>query len=152
MSDPNIISRAEKVLKAQQAYQTIISSPVTAGNQQAAFIALKRFFEALEVPNIDELLQLPPEAPNLPAEDENALFLQNKFSKVYPNQNHAEHIAVHDSLVNGAYGGQLTTDSMRMIDAHKREHLAFMYSQDVASEKALKNAQALSTAAQAMRL
>lgn len=152
VSDPNIISRAEKVLKAQQAYQTIISSPVTAGNQKAAFISLKRYFEALEIPNIDELMQSLPEPPDLPPEEENGEFLKNKTSKVYPQQNHSEHLVVHDSLINGAYGGQLTPDSLKMVDAHKREHISFMYMADTTSNRAHVNAQALAVAAQAGRL
>lgn len=141
VSDPNIISRAEKVLKAKQAYELTMSNPLTANNPQAIYISLKSYYEALEISNVNELLQPPPEPPDLAAEDENAQFLMAKPSKVYIQQDHMYHIRVHESLKNGVYKEQIPKEGITILEQHIQEHISMRYMQDVQMEKALQGSE-----------
>jgi chaperonin GroES len=127
VSDPNITSRAEKVLKAQQVYQTTLSNPLTAQNPTVIYEATKRYYEALEIPNIPAIL--PPIQPpqDLSPQEENSGFLSEKAAQALPNQDHLAHIAEHDSFRDGVFGGELTAIGKRMLENHRREHVSFVY-------------------------
>lgn len=127
VSDPNITSEAEKIMKAEQALKNIIELDPQNGN--AIFAARKRYFEALGVPNISELLQPPPPPPDLPQEEENAAMITERPATVLPNQDHLHHLDVLEDLITGAYSGQLTPTAKKLVEAHKRDHIAGHYLQ-----------------------
>lgn len=128
VSDPTITSRTEKIVKAQQVVQDIRSNPLTANNAKANYEATKRFYEALDVANIEELLQ-ETDPPDLSPEEEGAGFLAEKPGTVLPKQDHGHHIEVHQALLQGPFGEQLTSVGKKLLDQHMREHIAQMYLQ-----------------------
>lgn len=142
VSDPMITSRAEKVMKAQTAYQLTLTSPLTASNQNAIFEAQKALYEALEIPNWSSILQPPPPPPDLSPEDENAQMIQEKPVTALPHQDHLHHIGVHDQFVNGEFGMELSPTTKQLLQQHRQQHLAGLYMQQV-QEQQIANAKAL---------
>jgi hypothetical protein len=101
VADPNIFSSAQRIAQGQTVLQTVMQTGV--GNIQKA---VRRFFDALRVPDVDELI--PPEAePQAydPVGEIQAMFM-GKPIKVLPEQAHVMHIKVLGAFVqNPQYGG-----------------------------------------------
>jgi hypothetical protein len=129
VSDPNIVSRAEKILKAQQTYELTLSSPITGRNGDAITKAQRRLYEALEVSNIDELLLPPGPPPDISPEEENAGIIQQSPATALPHQDHQYHMATHEELVNGPFAEELTPEAKKLLQQHIQQHVAFMYLQ-----------------------
>ena len=127
VSDPNITSRAEKILKAQQVKQEIMSNPLTSNNEKAIYVATRKLFEALDVQNIDELFPPPPEPQDIPPIEENSMIITEKTPTPLPQQDHAEHIQVHTNLGEGAFGSQLSPQAKNILEYHIKEHLGMLY-------------------------
>lgn len=136
--DPAITSKAEKVMKAQAVVQDVRGNPMTASNQQANFEATKRYYKALEVENIDQLLQSP-EPPDLSPEEENAGFLTEKPATVLPKQDHVHHLQVLSEFQEGSFAESLTPTGKKLAEQHSQEHIAELYLQEE-QEKAETNA------------
>lgn len=132
VSDPNITSTAEKIMKAEQALKNV--TQFDGGNAQALFNARKRFFEALEVPNISELLVPPPPPPDLAPEEENAAMIAERPATVLPQQDHMHHLEVLEDLISGAYAGQLTSTAKKLVERHRLDHVAAHYLQTKQSQ------------------
>lgn len=127
VSDPNITSAAEKIMKAEQALKNIVE--LDPQNANALFVARKHYFESLDIPNISEYLQPPPEPPDLAPEEENAAMLMERPATVLPQQDHLHHLDVLEDLITGTYSGQLTPTAKKLVEGHKREHIAGSYLQ-----------------------
>jgi len=125
VADPTITSQAEKVLKAQQVYQDVMQTQ--AGNQNVVFAARRRYYEALEVPNIGEVMQPPPEPPDLSPQEENANMINFKPATALPKQDHLSHLAALDEIENGVFADQLENETKKLLERHRREHIAFLY-------------------------
>lgn len=101
VADPNIFSSAQRIAQGQTVLQTVMQTGV--GNIQKA---VRRFFDALRVPDVDELI--PPEAePQAydPVGEIQAMFM-GKPVKVMPEQMHVMHCQVLGAfLQNPQYGG-----------------------------------------------
>jgi len=133
VSDPNITSTAEKIMKAEQALKNVIE--LDPQNTEAVYITRKRYFEALEIPNVDMLLKPPPPPPDMAQEEENALMLMEKPATVLPHQDHLHHLEVLEDLISGAYASQLTPTSKKLVERHRLEHVAGHYLQTKGVQK-----------------
>ena len=91
VSDPNIFSTAQRIAQAQAVLQMAQSAP----DMHNMYEAYKRMYEAIRIPNIDEILMKPEEAPRLDPIDENMSVMYGKSIKAFPEQDHDSHIAVH---------------------------------------------------------
>jgi len=127
VSDPEIVSKAERVLKAQQIWEITLSSPVTAQNQAAVTAAQMRLYQALDVDRPQELLPPPPEPPDLPPEEENAGFFTEQPAKALPQQDHQHHLGVHTSFKESLFVDKLSPTGRRYLDQHIQEHLGLLY-------------------------
>ncbi len=127
VSDPNITSTAEKIMKAEQALKNVLQ--LDPSNTTAIYNARKRYFEALEISNIGELLMPPPQAPDLPQEEENAMMLTNKPATVLPHQDHLHHLTILEDLLTGDYAAQLTPVAKKLVESHRLDHVAAHYIQ-----------------------
>ncbi len=134
VSDPTITSRAEKIAKQQQVVQDIRTNPLTANNPEANFIATKRYYEILEVQDIDALLK-PPVPPDLSPEEENAGFIMQKPATVLPKQNQQWHLQVLQTFLQGDFAQQLTPEGRQLAEQHGREHMAQLYLQQAKLEQ-----------------
>ena len=141
VSDPNISSRAEKLIKSQQVMQSVMTNPLSAQDPQAIYSATKQFYEAMEVTNIDAILPKPPEEPppppDLPPQEENAMALKETGTPALPQQDHVYHIDAHRTFLESSWQQELTPQGKKVMEAHIREHLAFAYMIEQAAQAEL---------------
>lgn len=129
VADPNISSKAEKVMAAKQVLDDTLSNPLTANNQNSIYEATKRYYEAAAVPEIDKLLAPPPAPLDLSPEEENSNIIMEKPATALPQQDHLHHLDIHEDLITGVYATTLSPAAKNLIEQHKREHLAGHYMQ-----------------------
>jgi chaperonin GroES len=138
VSDPTIMSKAEKLLIAQQLLQDVRTNPATAQNPNAVFAATRRYYEALGVPNVGEILQPPPPPPNLTPEEENAGFFLEKQANILEEQDHAWHLQIHQIFLEQEqiFSGKLTPEGNRLAEMHVQETISKLYLQAKQKEMA----------------
>jgi len=137
VSDPSIISKSEKVSMAQAVMQDIRGNPRTAQDQEADFSATKRFYEALQVPNIPELLKPPPPPPDLNPEQENANFFMEQAANVLPQQDHQWHLSIHRAFLeqDTLFSNELTPQGKKQAEQHVQATIAALYMKQREQEK-----------------
>jgi hypothetical protein len=137
VSDPAIISRSEKVMKAQQLLQDVRTNPLTAQNQEANFQATKRFYEALEIQNIPEILKPPPPPPDVQPEQENANFFTEQPANVLPQQDHQWHLQIHKAFLeqDQLFSNELTPQGKKFAEQHVQATIGALYMQKRQQEK-----------------
>ena len=125
VSDPNIFSTAQRIAQAQAVLQMAQSAP----DMHNMYEAYKRMYEAIRIPNIDEILMKPEEAPRLDPIDENMSVMYGKSIKAFPEQDHDSHIAVHmQFLQDPSLAGNPGAAGMQpVLIAHIAEHVALLY-------------------------
>ena len=123
VSDPNIISRAERVIKAEQLKQDVQTNPLTSGNQESLYVATRRYYESLDIPNIDEVLKPPPKPQDIPPIEENALMIKEQTPNVLPQQDHLLHMSIHEDLLIGTFKDQISLQTKKIVEFHQKEHL-----------------------------
>ncbi len=128
VSEPLLINRQEKINKANIVLQNILQNPVTVNDINKQRKAYETLYKALEIPDYQTFLPEPPPPPqDIPPQEENALFLQEKDSVVLPDQDHADHIVQHEEFLESSFAEQLTPTGTRMLEAHKRDHYSYLY-------------------------
>ena len=125
VSDPNIFSSAQRIAQAQSVLQMAQSAP----EMHDMYEAYKRMYEAIRIPNIDEILLKPEDAPRLDPIDENMAIMYGKPIKAFPEQDHDSHIAVHMQFIQDpSLGGNPGAQAMQpILIAHIAEHVALLY-------------------------
>ena len=102
VSDPNIFSTAQRIAQAQAILQMATSAP----QLHDVYEAYRRMYEAIRIPNIDEILEKPAEAPRMDPIDENMSVMYGKPIRAFPEQDHDSHIACpHAILQDPSLGG-----------------------------------------------
>jgi hypothetical protein len=127
VSDPNIFSTAQRIAQAQAILQMAQSAP----QLHDLYEAYKRMYEAIRIPNIDEILVKPEEAPRTDPIDENMSIMYGKPIKAFPEQDHEAHIAVHIQFMQDpSLAGNPAAQTMQpILIAHIAEHVALLYRQ-----------------------
>jgi hypothetical protein len=125
VSDPNIFSTAQRIAQAQAVMQMAQSAP----DMHDMYEAYKRMYEAIRIPNIDEILKKPEDAPRLDPIDENMSVMYGKPIKAFPDQDHDSHIAVHMQFIQDpSLAGNPGAAAMQpVLIAHIAEHVALLY-------------------------
>ena len=125
VSDPNIFSTAQRIAQAQAVLQMAQSAP----EMHDMYAAYKRMYEAIRIPNIDEILVKPEDAPMLDPIDENMSIMYGKPIKAFIEQDHDSHIAVHmQFLQDPSLAGNPGAAGMQpILVAHVAEHIALLY-------------------------
>ena len=125
VSDPNIFSTAQRIAQAQAVLQMAQSAP----EMHDMYAAYKRMYEAIRIPNIDEILVKPADAPMLDPIDENMSIMYGKPIKAFIEQDHDSHIAVHmQFLQDPSLAGNPGAAGMQpILVAHVAEHIALLY-------------------------
>jgi chaperonin GroES len=129
VADPTITSRAEKLIKAKEAYTLGIQDPLIANNLESRYELLKNLYEALEIQNISEILVKPEpqEPPDLRPEQEEAEFLAERAVQPLPTQDHIAHLQSHEAFAQSEWAAQLTPQGKKLLEGHMRETLALFY-------------------------
>ena len=125
VSDPNIFSTAQRIAQAQAVLQMAQAAP----QLHDMYEAYKRMYEAIRIPNIDEILKEPKEAPRIDPIDENVSVLYGKPIRAFPEQDHESHIAVHIQFMSDpSLAGNPGAKTMQpILVAHIAEHVALLY-------------------------
>lgn len=91
VSDPNIFSQQQRIAIAQGVLQLSDTAPDLYDRREAH----KRMLEAMRVPDVEKVLPPPPDIPRRDPVSENAAAMLGGPLKVFMDQNHDAHIAVH---------------------------------------------------------
>jgi hypothetical protein len=127
VSDPTITSKAEKLIKAQTVYQSVMQDPEATPENR--YNAKKKFYEASEVQNVDLYVTKPKpiEPPDLDPVEENALFIQDKDSIVLEIQDHADHNEEHQIFSDSLWGQEITPQGKKLLEHHMMVHKSYQY-------------------------
>lgn len=127
VSDPNIFSTAQRIAQAQSILQMANAAP----QLHNIYEAYKRMYEAIRIPNIDQILVEPKEAVRLDPIDENLSVMYGKPIRAFPEQDHDSHIAVHMQFMQDpSLAGNPGAAAMQpLLIAHIAEHVALLYRQ-----------------------
>ena len=125
VSDPNIFSSAQRIAQAQAILQMAQSAP----EMHDMYAAYKRMYEAIRIPNIDEILKKPEDAPRMDPIDENMAIMYGKPIRAFIEQEHEAHIAVHMQFIKDpSLAGNAGAAAMQpILIAHIAEHVALLY-------------------------
>ena len=125
VSDPNIFSTAQRIAQAQ----AILEMAKAAPQLHDMYEAFKRMYEAIRIPNIDEILKKPEEAVQMDPIDENMSVMYGKPIRAFVEQDHDSHIAVHMQFMQDpSLGGNPGAQQMQpILIAHIAEHIALLY-------------------------
>jgi chaperonin GroES len=144
VSDPSITSRAEKMIKAKQEYEVGIGNPMIQNDPEAMYELTYSFYEAMEEDRIDRIVKKPkppPPPPDLSQIEENALFLQEKYTKPLQHQDHIQHLQIMEEFLASPWIGQLTPQGKKLVQMHKEETLSFAYLAEKQKEQQLMQAE-----------
>ena len=128
VSDPNIFSTAQRIAQAQAILEMANSAP----ELHDRYNAYKRMYEAIRIPNIEEVLKEPDEAVRLDPIDENMSVMYGKAIRAFPEQDHQAHISVHMQFMQdpSLAGNPVAQQTMGpILTAHIAEHIALLYRQ-----------------------
>jgi chaperonin GroES len=105
--DPKYATRSQKLAKAQAEVDFVLQFPLTAQNPKSLYLAGRRYLEALDVENIDEVLPQPsvPEPARIDDQNlENAYYImppdKRPLFDVFPDQDHVKHIQMIDKFIS----------------------------------------------------
>lgn len=131
--DPKFATQTQKVARAQSELQATLQNPVNQGRPQVYDAAFKRYLEALDVDNIEELIPPQPQVENFDDQQvENMWFLMPKEARplfdVFPDQNHQQHLMELQQFAN-EFGKELLPDQQEDLMKHHMKHQAYLYGQ-----------------------
>lgn len=134
VTDPNISSNTQRIQQAQALDQTATAHPDLFTPKKRAAIIM-RLFEALKIPDIEEI---EPEADTpmyVDAVTENGLILKGKMVRTYMTQDDDAHLAIHRHGAATAAASPMDPATQQMVMAafgvHIRDHMAQQYRKQI---------------------
>lgn len=122
VSDPNTFSSTQRIAQAQAMMQLAKEFP----QYHNQYNALRRMYEAMRIPNYEEVLTDPKEGIRRDAVTENAMIALGRPVKAFPDQDHMAHITVLDDFFRRLPPEQQEQFFMPYI-SHRAEHTALFY-------------------------
>ena len=133
VSDPRIFSSAQRIALAQSVYQLAMQSPDMDRRE-----ATRRLLVAMNVPDPDALMPPEDEAQPLDPVSENAVMMVGRPIKVFPHQDDAAHIKVHEALIPMLQASGVDPKEIEQragpLMAHLTEHRAQLYRKTLAQQ------------------
>ena len=136
VSDPNASTMAQRIMQYQAALQLAQQAP----NMYDLPLLHRQMMELIGIPNADKVVPMPDEVPPKDPVTENQAMMTQEPVKVYEYQDHDAHMRVHMVLKNDPQMAQQVQNSpaggaiMGALDAHVREHLAFVFRRQIEEE------------------
>ena len=133
VSDPNIFSQAQRIALAQTGLQLAQQAPNIIDTKEA----YRRFLQSLNIPDYQDLIIEDEETPRRDPVSENMALLNGKPIKVFEDQDHQAHIAVHQQfMMDPRFGGnpQAREVLYPLMMAHLGQHMAYLYQQQMQSQ------------------
>ena len=131
VSDPNTFSSTQRIAQAQAMMQMATQFP----QYHDQYAALRRMYEAIRMPNYDEILKDPEGGTRRDAVTENAMLMLGRPIKAYEDQDHMAHITVLDDWFKRIPPEQQQQFFMPYV-AHRAEHSAYYYRTMIQSQMA----------------
>lgn len=134
-ADPNLSSSTHRIAVAQATYQLYKEDPQEFKGRKV----IERVLQAMKVPEYEELLADTDIKTPLDPVAENQAILTGRMIRVFPEQDHAAHIAVHLALAQnpGFLANpmlqQQTPQILAAMQAHIAAHLAGLHASQVTS-------------------
>ena len=136
VSDPNASTMSQRIMQYQAAMQLAQQSP---GLYDMPLLH-RQMMELIGIPNADKIVPMPDEIPPTDPVSENEDLLTMKPVKAFEYQDHDAHMKVHmvlkndpqikEQMQNNKMGGPMGA----ALDAHLREHLAFVFRDQIEEE------------------
>jgi hypothetical protein len=133
VSDPNIFSQAQRIALAQTGLQLAQQAPQIIDTKEA----YRRFLQSLNIPDYESLLIQDNEVPRRDPVSENMAVLNGKPIKVFENQDHAAHMAVHQQFMQDprfAGSEQAQQVLYGQMLSHIGQHMAYLYQQQMQAQ------------------
>lgn len=133
VSDPNIFSQAQRIALAQTGLQLAQQAPSIIDTKEA----YRRFLQSLNIPDYQDLMIEDEDTPRRDPVSENMAVLNGKPIKVFEDQDHAAHLAVHQQFMEDPrYGGNPQAKEVLypLMMAHIGQHMAFLYQQQMQAQ------------------
>ena len=133
VSDPNIFSQAQRIALAQTGLQLAQQAPSIIDTKEA----YRRFLQALNIPDYQDLIIEDEDVPRRDPVSENMALLNGKPIKVYEDQDHAAHMMVHQQfMMDPRFGGNPQAKEVLypLMMAHIGQHMAYLYQQQMQSQ------------------
>lgn len=143
IADPKMTTKEQRLAKAQAEFQTNINNPMVQQSPPHLYMTFHRYYEAMEIPNIDEILPKPntePERVDDPVQENmGALLPMPHVPPVHIDQDHAKHIQAHDELLMAkmsdggkhdamsGYRETMKPEQVKALEDHRQTHVAMMY-------------------------
>ena len=136
VSDPNASTMSQRIMQYQAAMQLAQQSP---GLYDMPLLH-RQMMELIGIPNADKIVPMPDEVVPTDPVSENEDLLTMKPVKAFEYQDHQAHMKVHmvlkndpqikEQMQNNKMGGPMSA----ALDAHLREHLAFVFRDQIEEE------------------
>jgi hypothetical protein len=122
VSDPATFSSTQRISQAQAGLQMATAYP----QFHDIPAALRRMYEALRIPNYEEVLIDPTDVDRMDAVTENVAIMNNRPVKTYEDQDHIAHMTVLDDWFKKLppQGQQMF---MPAFTSHRAEHMSLLY-------------------------
>lgn len=131
VSDPNTFSSTQRIAQAQAMMQLATQFP----QYHDQYKALRRMYEAIRMPNYDEILKDPDSGTRRDAVTENAMIMLGRPVKAFEDQDHMAHMTVLDDWFKRLPPEQQQQFFMPYV-SHRAEHSAFFYRTMIQSQMA----------------
>lgn len=122
VSDPNIVSNVQRIAQAQAVLQLATEAPDLYNRKEVH----KDLLTALRVQDIDRLMPDKDEIPRMEPVQEDMCILYGKPIQVYPDQDHAAHMMVHQAFFAGI-PPEYQQQFQGVWFAHMAQHLAWQH-------------------------
>lgn len=141
VTDPNISSNTQRIQQAQAVDQAMQGHPdLFTPKKRAA--AVMRIFEALKIPDIEEIAPEADTPKYLDAVSENGLIMKGKMVRVYDTQDDTGHLKIHTHGAATVAAAHMDPQTQQMVMAafgvHIRDHMASLYRKHVMSAAGIK--------------
>ena len=133
VSDPNIFSQAQRIALAQTGLQLAQQAPNIIDTKEA----YRRFLQSLNIPDYQDLIIEDEDVPRRDPVSENMALLNGKPIKVFEDQDHQAHIAVHQQfMMDPRFGGNPQAKEVLypLMMAHLGQHMAYLYQQQMQAQ------------------
>ena len=124
VSDPNIVSNAQRISMAQAVFQLATQMPDIADRREAAYSLLT----AMRIPDYEAIFPPEKEAERTDPVSEIAIAMMGRPLKAYLDQDHGSHITVH---MGALQMGTVMPQIAPAIQAHIAEHMAMKLVMDM---------------------
>lgn len=132
IADPKMTTQRQKLAKADAEWQFLLNNPLVQQSPMHLYNASRRYLEAIEADNIDEVLPKPqlmlPPINDPVRENMGAMLPTPIIPEPAPGQDHIFHIKVHQGLLTDPdYGPHISDIGRSGLMDHIKAHVALMY-------------------------